>query len=217
MWEVIAFPLFHSSLPDRESNAYSTAAPCGRPLAAANTTSLTTIGAVGAAMSREVQPGCRINRLFSSTILNATMARETGTSSHRVPSSSNMASASGANLLPQLMSRQREAWSDLHRQVYRHQDKRNAAVARRGGNDLPPVVSEMTGVVTNSLDGLENQSVGCSVFASSATTALAYPPALVVPGPIATRSLPLVVNARLPTGLPPFVFHEMTCLLSASA
>ena len=74
-----------------------------------------------------------------------------------------------------------------------------------------------TGVVTNSADGLVNQSIGCNVLASSATMALAYPPAVVLPGPMATRILPLAVNARLPTGLPPFVFHELTVLFFGSS
>ena len=73
-----------------------------------------------------------------------------------------------------------------------------------------------TGVVTNSADGLVNQSIGCNVFASSATIALEYPPAVVVPGPMATRILPPGVKARLPTGLPPFVFHEVTDLFCGS-
>src|SRR5262245_43499534 len=67
-----------------------------------------------------------------------------------------------------------------------------------------------TGVVTKSSFGAVNQSVGCRVFGSSATIALAYPPACALPAPTATSNLPSVVNAMSPTGLPPFVFQEVT-------
>src|SRR4029453_9301142 len=74
-----------------------------------------------------------------------------------------------------------------------------------------------TGVVTNAADGLVNQSSGCNVFASSATIALAYPPAVVGPGPTPKKSPPPAVKENLPQGLPPFFFHELTVLFFASS
>src|SRR5262245_7498494 len=55
------------------------------------------------------------------------------------------------------------------------------------------------------------QSLSWSVFGSSATIAFEYPdPPAVWPGPMAAMTMPLVVNATDPTGLPPAVFQETT-------
>ena len=70
--------------------------------------------------------------------------------------------------------------------------------------------------MTKSASGCVNQSLGCSVFASSATIALALPSPVVLPAPIAATSVPSCMNATAPTTSPPFVFHDTTGFASLS-
>src|SRR6187401_1874479 len=74
----------------------------------------------------------------------------------------------------------------------------------------------IVGPVTKSVSGCVNQSLGCSVFASSATIALALPSPVALPAPTAATSVPSWVNATAPTTSPPFDFHDTTGFASLS-
>src|SRR5690242_13607459 len=72
------------------------------------------------------------------------------------------------------------------------------------------------GPVASSVAADEYQSFSCSVFRSSATTALAMPSPVALPAPTVASSVPSVVNATAPTMAPPLLFHETTGLASLS-
>src|SRR5580658_5624705 len=74
------FPLFHNSLPVAPSRACKTALG---EFETAKTTPLTTIGAIGAAISAEVQPACKAGE--SPSTFQAETAFFEGATIHRVP------------------------------------------------------------------------------------------------------------------------------------
>src|SRR5437868_15551528 len=98
--EVMVLPLFQNSLPLAASRANSTACDdrcarcaaliwlslvCNSPLAAANTTPLTTIGVSGEAISRDTHPGCKTVAPFCSASFHAAIPPERGARIQRVP------------------------------------------------------------------------------------------------------------------------------------
>ena len=95
-----------------------------------------------------------------------------GTSSQRVPWSSQVASASGLKLAPSDgEANSGVPWFAPPSDEASSTRMRPSRVAAATSWRVPTV--KTTGVVTKSAFGAVNQSVGCSVFASSATIALA--------------------------------------------